>query len=48
MFYIIGPLLIVLLLFALTKTEEHAMELERDYWTKNHQAMVEMQWGWSY
>jgi hypothetical protein len=48
MIYIIGPLLTVILMFALIKSEERAMERERRYWTTNHQAMVEMQWGWSY
>lgn len=48
MLYIIGPLLTVILIFALCQTEERAMELERVYWTKNHQAMLGMHWGWSY
>jgi len=48
MFYIIGPLLTILLMFGLCQTEERAMEFERAYWTTNHKAMVRMHWGWSY
>ncbi|MBI1795156.1 MAG: hypothetical protein HYR70_13345 [Chloroflexi bacterium] len=48
MLYIIGPLFTILLLFTLCRAEERAMEFERDFWIQNHQAMTEMQWGWSY
>lgn len=48
MLYIIGPLFTMALLFGLCKTEERAMESQREFWTRNHKAMEEMQWGWSY
>ena len=48
MFYIIGPLVMVLLLFGLCRTEEHAMQLEQEFWIRNQKEMKEMRWGWSY
>jgi hypothetical protein len=48
MLYIIGPLFTFVLLFALCKTGERAMESQSDYWMRNHQALDRMRWGWSY
>ncbi len=48
MFVITGLLLTAVLLFALCKTEERAMEFQREYWMKNHKALDRIRWGWSY
>jgi hypothetical protein len=48
MLYIIGPLLTVLVLFALCESGERALESQREFWIRNHRALGKMRWGWSY
>ncbi len=48
MFYLIGPLFLIVLLFGLCETEERALEFQKDFWIRNQKAMQEMHWGWSY
>ncbi len=48
MLYIIAPFLTVIILFALCSDGERAMESKRNYWIRNHSALDQMRWGWSY
>lgn len=48
MIYIFGTLLTILVLFALCASGERALDSQRDFWIKNHRALDQMRWGWSY
>jgi hypothetical protein len=39
MFYTVGILVVVAILFALCKTQERTLDAERDFWIKARQAM---------
>jgi hypothetical protein len=48
MLYIIGPLFTILVLFALCRSGEHALDSQQEFWIQNQRAMGKMRWGWSY
>ena len=39
MFYIVGSLAVAVILFALCKTQDQALDAERDFWIKLRQVM---------